>query len=198
MGDMASITITGRLTKDAVFEQLPNSQAHAAKFAVANNFYDYATKGTSSAFYEVRIVFGAARVDKVRQLLVQGRLVGVSGHLRPRTSPEGKTWLNVDAQDFDLVGPPPQDGQAPQREPWDRAPQQAPTQPPYRQQAPPQAPPQGGQWAPPPQAPPQGGQWAPPVQAPPQQMPPPQSPPQAPPQAAPNQGSPPPWAAPQG
>lgn len=182
MSDLCSITLTGRLTKDAVFEQLPNSQSFSARFGVANNFYDFSTRGEASQFFEVRLVMGPGRVDKAREFLAKGRLVGIPGQLRTKTGADGRTWLNVDASDFVLVGPPPSAYSDGSRDPAGK----------YAPQAQPQAQPQYAPQAPPAQAPPQYAPQAPPAQAPPQY------PPQAPPQAAPpGPAAAPPWAAPQ-
>jgi len=113
MGDIALLTVIGRLTRDAVFEPLQNSPGRGSvKFTVASSYYVRGQQDRPTAFYECRMFMGQERFNSASQFLKKGRLICAHGELRPRLAPDQqggqKMWLNLEEVGFEPVGPKPE------------------------------------------------------------------------------------------
>jgi len=89
MSDINSLTITGRLTKDALRKTFPGSGSAFLEFDIANNtgFGDYAKVN-----YFKCMLLGDKRADSLLQYLNKGQLVGITGEL------ESNNWTGQDGK----------------------------------------------------------------------------------------------------
>jgi len=140
---MASITIVGRLTRDAELKYLNSGEA-ICHFSIATD--TRVKKGSEyvdePSFWEVDL--WGKRGESVNQYLAKGKQVAVSGSARiERWEHEGKSFtkVKVNANDVQMLGPKPE-GQAEstdRQQPAARqgpAAQPAPRQSPFSQPAP--------------------------------------------------------------
>ena len=130
-GSMASITLVGRLTRDAELKYTNAGQA-VCHFTIATDARvkkgdQYVEEGS---FWEVDL--WGKRGEAVNQYLVKGSLVGVSGPVRLEKSEyEGKTYTRarVNAQDLQLLGGKKQEGEGAAQGDSAGAPKPEPRQP---------------------------------------------------------------------
>lgn len=118
MGDMALITVVGRLTKDATAEALQNSQGRVmVKYTVASSYYVKGQDQRPTTFYEVRQFMAQDRFNTISPMLRKAALVMVWGQLRPHEtqdqSGQKKIWFNIEEAEFSALEPKKNDGQQP-------------------------------------------------------------------------------------
>lgn len=107
---MKTITIAGRLTKDAEMRTTQNGD-RILQFSVAVDDYNNGQKGT--AFFDVA-VFGKRAVS-LEQHLTKGGSVCVSGDFGTNEH-NGKTYLKIVASNVTLMGSPQRRDDAPRQQ----------------------------------------------------------------------------------
>jgi len=117
MGDVATAQVIGNLTKAAAGETLQNNRVRA-KFTVASSYYERGQDQRPKAFYECQLFCSQERWTQIQNFLTAGAKVGVWGQLKPRLSTgndgTSKLWLNLDVDDFTMLGSKEGGGGAPQ------------------------------------------------------------------------------------
>jgi single-strand DNA-binding protein len=108
---MKTITIAGRLTKDAEMKRSRDGDA-ILQFSVAVDDFD--GKDKTTIYFDVAL-FGK-RAQSLEQHLVKGTSVAVAGDFSTFNADSGKTYLKVRASSITLLGGSPKREEAPQRQ----------------------------------------------------------------------------------
>lgn len=83
---MNKVVLIGRLTKDATFVQLDDSVRGAARFVLAID-RSFLNKNMEKETDFVSVVYWCNNIDKIKDFLSKGKLVGVSGKITTRSYP---------------------------------------------------------------------------------------------------------------
>jgi len=118
---MQNISIAGNVGRDAEIRQAGGSTV--CGFSLAVSGYDRRAKQKVTTWYRVSV--WGARGERLAPMLTKGSKVALSGELSV-SEYEGKTQLEVTAQDVTLLGGKPQDAPAPAPRAAKTAPKDAP------------------------------------------------------------------------
>ncbi len=99
---MMNLSIGGTLGKDAELRQAGSSEV--VNFSVAVSGYDFKAKQKTTTW--IRVAVWGKRASQLAPMLTKGSKVAVSGELSV-TEYQGKTQLEVRAQDVTLLGGKP-------------------------------------------------------------------------------------------
>ncbi len=111
---MIAATVTGRLGRDAEFEQ---GEPPRLRFSVASSAYDFAKRERVTTW--VSCSLAGKRGEKLAAALAKGTTVAVAGELRTFVGRDGSTGLALDASSVELLSGK-RDDASPQRPPVDR------------------------------------------------------------------------------